>query len=135
MKRWMLHGVVFAVGALVAAFAWPAQAPARKHGLRSAYEDLGLTSKVASEMERLDAQLATLCRATGDARRALYAELAKAQPDRAEVDRLAANVTATRAEIQKHVVEHLLAVGPLLTAEERTRLMERLSSSSGREAR
>lgn len=127
MKTWILHACVFLAGAGLAAFAVPQDRGTKKHGLEAIYAEMGLTSAVEAEMKKLDAAVGPECAALGEKRRALYAELKKDPCDRAEVDRLAADIAATRARIQKHVVDHLIAVKPLLTPEQRERLFSRLA--------
>jgi len=129
MKRWMLHAGVFALGAVVAAFAWPQSAPQKKHGLAAVYEELGLTTLAAAEVSKLDAKVGPLCKSLADKRRALFAELRRESVDPKEVERITGELTAVRAQMQRDVNEHLLAVKAVLNAEQRTRLFDRLSSS------
>ncbi len=131
MKRWMLHASVFAVGALVAAFAWP-QGPARRHGIDAVYDELGLTSVVAAEKRKLDERVGPQCMVISEKRRLVFGELAKEKVDGAAVDAALAEIAAIRAQIQRDVVEHLVAVRPLLTPDQRTRLFERLSRGETR---
>ncbi|KAF0241678.1 MAG: hypothetical protein FD180_4315 [Planctomycetota bacterium] len=127
MKTWILHACVFLAGAGLAAFAVPTDRGAKGHGIDAVYAELGLSQAVEPEMKKLSAAVGPECRSLGEKRRALYAELQKEPCDRAAVDRLAAEITETRARIQKHVVDHLIAVRPLLTPAQREKLFARLA--------
>jgi Spy/CpxP family protein refolding chaperone len=128
MRRWLIHAVVFVLGAGVAAFAWPQEKPAKKHGLAAVYDELGLTPAVAAELKALDEKVGPHCKELGEKRRALYAELARDTVDSGEVGRISAELTALRTRMQADVVEHLLAVKAVLTPEQRKRLFERLTT-------
>jgi Spy/CpxP family protein refolding chaperone len=123
---------VFVLGAGVAAFAWPQEKAAKKHGLAAVYDELGLTPAVAAELKALDEKVAPRCKALGEKRRALYAELARDSVDPREVERTSAELTALRKQMQADVVEHLLAVKAVLTPEQRKRLFDRLTTEKTR---
>lgn len=127
MKNWILHACVFLAGAGLAAFAVPPEKASKRHGLEAVYEELGLTEVVAPELKKLGDAVGPECVALGQKRRALYAELQKEPCDRAAVEKIAEDISVTRARIHRHVVEHLLAVRPLLTPEQRTKLYARLA--------
>jgi Spy/CpxP family protein refolding chaperone len=132
MKRWMLHAGVFALGAALAAFAWPQEKATRKHGLGAIYDELGLTAVASAELKTLDEKVGPQCKTLAETRRALYAEVRRDVVDPKEVERITAELGAIRAQMQKDVVEHLLAIKPLLTAEQRTALFDRLSRSEAK---
>jgi Spy/CpxP family protein refolding chaperone len=129
MKKWMLHAAVFAAGALAAAFAWPQEKPPKRHGLSAVYEELGLAPAVAPELQKLDEKVGPVCRAIAEKRRALYGELRKDPHDAVLLSRFATEIAELRAQMQRDVVEHLVAVKARLTPEQRERLFTRLSET------
>lgn len=128
MKTGLKVALIFLAGAALGG-AWPGRS--RPSGLAGVYEDLGLTAAVAPETAKLNAKVEPKCRALVERRRALYAELRKDAPDGAAVARLAEECGAIRNAIQADVVEHLAAVRPLLTTEQRELLFDTLSGEAG----
>lgn len=130
MRHWWLHLSVFAVGAVSAALAFPAEPP--PGGLDAVYEELGLSAVVADEMKKLDATVGPRCAALAAKRRELVEAIRREPHDRAEIDRLAAESDAIRNEIHAAIVDHLVAVKPKLTPEQRAALFDRLAAGRSR---
>lgn len=129
MNRWWMHLLVFAAGMGVVALAYPR--PGR-HALEAIYQDLGLTQTVAEDMRKLDAAVGPRCTALAQKRRELYEAMRQEPHDPTAVQRLTGELAAIRNEIQAAVIEHLLAVKPKLTPEQRTALFDRLAAGEGR---
>jgi len=133
----MKYAVIFVAGAgcsALAAFAWPQAAPApRAHGIAAHYAELGLTEDQRSRVDALVADLerrvGPLCRTVGERKRELYEELRKEQPDAARLDASIESAMAARREMQRALVDHLVAVKPVLSAEQRGRLFDRLATA------
>jgi Spy/CpxP family protein refolding chaperone len=133
----MKYGVIFVAGAgcaALAAFAWPQAAPpSRAHGIAAHYAELELTEEQRPRVDALVADLerrvGPLCRTIGERKRELYEELRKEQPDTVRIDASIESAMAARREMQRALVEHLVAVKPVLSAEQRGRLFDRLAAA------
>ena len=132
----MRYAVIFLAGgalAALAAFAWPQETPAKKpHGLRVHYDELGLTAeqrpRVDALLADLESRVGPLCKSIAERRREIYEELRKESPDAARIDAAIEATVVARRDMQRVLVEHLTAVKPLLTPEQRGRLFDRLAT-------
>jgi Spy/CpxP family protein refolding chaperone len=87
--------------------------------VRGGHKELGLTpaqeAQIAPLREAMQAELARLRPALRAKREELVRLLATPEPDRAQVNEVASQINSLQAELQKAVLEHLLAEKKILT--------------------
>ncbi len=130
----MRYALVFLTGAVLAAaaaLAWPQDAR-KPHGVAAHYAELGLSPEQRAAIDpllkQMEERVGPLCRAIAQQKRALYDELRADAPDRAKIDAAIEAAVDVRRDMQRALVDHLAAVKPILTPDQRVRLFDRLSA-------